>query len=136
MSHFSGVRSLIFLKSRLKVVRQVFLRELVHIVLVQEVQDVYLPRLVEVEERGGEPLVDVEQGQQPLLHLEAHKVALRLHLRVEEGGERRKQAGELRRPGQFDDAGLQLGRMGRHLVGTALGVRRNNARRCTASYIR
>ena len=104
------------------VVRQLLLREFVHVVLVHEFQDVYLPRLVEVEKHGAEAPVDVQQGQEPLLHLQPHEVALRLHPGVEEGRQRGEQAGKLRRPGQLDDRRVQPGRMGRHLVGTALGV--------------
>ena len=105
-----------------RVVRQFFLRQLVHVVLVHEVQDVNLPRLVEVEEGGCKAAVYVQQGQQALLHLQAHEVVLGLHLRVEEGGQRGEQAGYFRRPGQLDDARPQLGRMGRHPVGAALGI--------------
>ena len=49
------------------IVRQFLHRELVHVVLVHEVENVDLPRLVEVEQGGSEPLVDMEQSQQAFL---------------------------------------------------------------------
>ena len=104
------------------IVRQLLEGELVHIILIHEVDDVYLPRLVEVEKGGRKARVDVEQRQQPLLELEVHQVVLRLHIRVEVGRHGREQAGNLRRPGELDDLRLELRQVGGETVARQLPV--------------
>ena len=46
-----------------RIMRHLLHCELVHIVFIHKFQDVYLPRFVEVEERGCKPLVDMQQSK-------------------------------------------------------------------------
>ncbi len=102
--------------------RQLLHRELVHVVLVHELHDVDLPRLVEVEQRRREPLVDMQQREQPLLQLEIHQILLRLHLGIEIGRHGGEEARQLDRLRQLRNLGGELRRRGRHLAKLRLAV--------------
>ena len=104
------------------IVRQLLEGELVHIILIHEVDDIYLPRLVEVEQSRRKAGVDVEQRQQPLLELEVHEVVLRLHIRVEVGRHGREKAGNLRRLGKFDYLRFEFRQVGGKTVAGQLPV--------------
>lgn len=58
-------------------------REIVHVVLVQVIEYVYLPRLYEVEQRCKEVLVGIEQDVQPFGHLQLQHFFRRLRPGVE-----------------------------------------------------
>ena len=102
--------------------RQFLHRELIHVILVHELQDIYFPRLVEIKQCRCKPSVDVQQGKQPFLQLQVHEVLLRLYFRVKKRGQRSKEADYLRRPGQLDDTRLQLRCVGSNLVWSGLGI--------------
>ena len=94
-------------------------RELVHVVPVHEVEDVYLPGLVEVEQRRSEAPVGMQQREQSLLEFQLHEIGPGSDLRIKEGRQRGEETPELGRVGQLDYPLLQLRRIGREL---SLGI--------------
>lgn len=83
-----------------------FQGHILRVVRLHKGQQVNLPRLVEVEQRGIKTCVGVEQAINSLLHLQADDFIIRFDIRVRVGEEREEQA-------------LQGGRLGQHDGGLA-----------------
>ena len=71
-------------------------RKVVHIVLVKEIEDVDFPWFDEIEQRGKQVLVSVEEDIQPLGHLQLQHIFRRLYPRIEIRQHRLEQTADIR----------------------------------------